>query len=100
MSFEVDFYRTRFILIFRLPKPEDFHIWKTVKCKTKKEAEGHILGDNGAAECVDAPYNPIKLYQVQKGKRTLVWSQGWDNAWGDPVVQPKDGMSTRHARRR
>lgn len=87
-TFEVDFYRTRHILIFRLPKPEDFVVDKTVRCKTKREAEGHIWGDNGAAECVDAPYNPIKLYRVTKGKRELIWSQGWDNVYGDPVVNP------------
>ena len=87
--FEVELYQTKHILIFRRPTPEDFRVYRTVKCKTKQQWEGVVKGENGSMECVDAPYQPIRVYRIRKGKRELVWQQGWDNCWGDPVVHPK-----------
>jgi hypothetical protein len=88
--FEVDLYQTRHILILRLPKPEDFHVYQTLKYKTKAAAMAAVKGNNASMECVDCPYQPIRVYQILKGKRKLIWSQGWDDVYGN-VVEPTHG---------
>ena len=85
--FEVDLYQTKHIILFRLPAPDDFYVYKTIRCKSKEDAMSVVKGNNSAMECVDVPYQPMRVYQIKGGKRKLIWSQGWDDVYGN-IVEP------------